>query len=312
MSRSAPQGLKPTPIASPVGTAEAVPFRKPALFPKLPFFPKPAFFQPAPSPIPSVFPISVPFAKSVSLQKAWMGRLLKVVALMVATSLLSPLAVASRKDKNKIPAMRWVEGSPGCTFSRDDDGKYRYGLWSDEAGVVMAVDSQELEKVHRRHQPFFAVLLTVRYRGQTSLEVPTENISLQFMKHFQFMQTALDPDDFSEKVQNDADTLNDETARQVEKHPEQREQKEAYVRAFLKDSVELQEFVGKNSLRPTRLSPGKAETGGWVLFSTDSKWISGWKKQEEFVLRVPLAGKVFEFPFRLPPKAGETILRKRE
>ena len=176
----------------------------------------------------------------------------------------------------------------------------------------MAVDSQELEKVHRRHQAFFAVLLTVRYRGQSSLEVETENISLQFMKHFQVMQTALDPDDFSDKVQNDADTLNDETARQVEKHPEQKEQKEALVRAFLKDSAELQEFVGKNSLRPTRLSPGKTEASGWVLFSTDSKWISRWKKQEEFILRVPLAGKVFEFPFRLPPKPGETILRKRE
>jgi len=250
--------------------------------------------------------------QAVTFPRSFIRQLSKVFALMIATSLLSPLAVASRKDKNKIPAARWVEGNAGCTFSRDDDGKYRYGIWSDDAGVVMAVDSQELEKVHRRHQPFFAVLLTVRYRGQTSLEVVTENISLQFMKHFQVMQTALDPDDFSEKVENDADLLNDQTARQVEKHPEQREQKEAYVRAFLKDSAELQEFVGKNSLRPTRLSPGKTETSGWVLFSTDSKWISGWKKQEEFVLRVPLAGKVFEFPFRLPPRAGETILRKRE
>ena len=242
-----------------------------------------------------------------------MRQLLKVLALIFAvTSLPSDSAVASNKGKNKIPAVRWAEGHPGCTFSRDDDGKYRYGLWSDEAGVVMAIDSQELEKVHRRHQPFFAVLLTVRYRGQTSLEVATENISLQFMKHFRVVQTALDPDDFSDKVQNDADTLNDETARQVEKHPEQKGEREAYVRAFLKDSAELQEFVGKNSLRPTRLSPGKTEASGWVLFSTDSKWISRWKKQEEFVLRVPLAGKVFEFPFRLPPRPGETILRKRE
>ena len=131
------------------------------------------------------------------------------------------------------------------------------------------------------------------------------------MKHFQVIQTSLDPDDFSEKVQSDADTLNDQSARQVEKHPEQREQKEAYVRAILKDSAELQEFIGKNSLRPTRLSPGNNETSGWVLFSTDSKWIGHWKKQEELVLRVPVAGKVFEFPFLLPPKPGETILRKR-
>ncbi len=234
-----------------------------------------------------------------------------VLAIAVTSLLLDP-EIALSKDKKRIPAVRWAEGNPGCTFSRSDDGKYRYGLWADDAGVVMAVDSQELEKVHRRNEPFFAVLLTVRYRGQTSLDVATENILLQFMKHFQVVQTALDPDDFSAKVQSDTDILNDQTARLVEKHPELKEQKEAYVRAFLKDSAELQEFVGKNSLRPTRLTAGNNETSGWVLFSTESKWISGWKKQEEFVLRVPLAGKVFEFPFRLPPKPGETILRKRE
>jgi hypothetical protein len=236
---------------------------------------------------------------------------LRALALTVAAASLLSVA-ASAKNKNRIPAVRWVEGDPGCTFSRGDDGRYRYGLWSDDVGIVMAVDSQELEKVHRRHQLFFALLLTVRYRGQASLEVATDNISLEFRKHFQVIETALDPDNFSDKVQSDADVLNDETARQVEKHPEQKEQKEALVRAFLKDSTELQEFVGKNSLRPTRLSPGKNETSGWVLFSTDSKWIGRWKKQEEFVLRVPIAGKVFEFPFRLPPKPGETILRKRE
>jgi hypothetical protein len=237
-------------------------------------------------------------------------RPLPVLALaMAAAAVLCGASLG--KDKKQIPAVRWAEGNPGCTFARGDDGKYRYGLWSDDVGIVMAVDSQELEKVHRRHQLFFALLLTVRYRGPGALDVATDNISLQFLKHFQVMQTALDPDNFSEKVQRDADTLNDQTAREVEKHPEQKEQKEALVRAFLKDSAELQEFVGKNSLRPTRLSTGKDETSGWVLFSTDSKWIARWKKQEEFVLRVPIAGKMFEFPFRLPLKPGETILRKR-
>jgi len=236
----------------------------------------------------------------------------RLVLAFAVTSLLSHPDITLSKGKNKIPAVRWAEGNPGCTFSRGDDGKYRYGLWADDAGVVAAVDAQELEKVHRRHERFFAVLITVRYRGERSLDVSTENITLEFVNHFQVVETALDPDHFAEKVQNDADTLNDQTARWVERHPEQREQKEAYVRAFLKDSAELQEFVGKNSLRPTRLSAGTNEVSGWVLFSVDSKWISGWKKQEEFVLRVPVAGKVFEFPFRLPPKAGETILRKRE
>lgn len=226
--------------------------------------------------------------------------------------LLAFRATASHKSKENIPLVRWAEGNPGCTFMHGDDGKFRYGMWSGDVGVVMAVDAQELEKVHRRHEPFFGVLLEVRYRGQSTLTVSTEKISLEFTRHFRVMQTALDPDDFAMKVQGDADILNDQTAREVEKHPEEREQKEALVRAFLRDSAELQEFVGKNSLRPTTLNQGHAETAGWVLFSTNSKWIGGWKKQEDFVLRVPIDGKLFEFPFRLPPKPGETILRKRE
>jgi hypothetical protein len=48
-----------------------------------------------------------------------------------------------------------------------------------------------------------------------------------------------------------------------------------------------------------------------VLFSTSSKWIGGWKKPEELILRVPLDGKIFEFPFKLPVKTGEVILRRR-
>lgn len=235
---------------------------------------------------------------------------------MLALAVISGLGAATgnatpHSEKTKIPAVRWDEQTPGCTFSRGEDGKLRYGLsWSD-IGITMAIDAQELEKVHRRHEPFFAVLLSVRYRGQEPLDLGVQNISLEFVKHFQVVQTALDPDGFSEKVQDDADALDHQTAREIEKNPEKKEEKEAYLRAFLKDSAELQEFVGKNSLRPTRLDPGNPETSGWVLFSTKSKWIAGWKKQEEFILRLPLNGKMFEFPFKLPPKPGEVILRKR-
>ncbi len=232
---------------------------------------------------------------------------------LAAASLLPNAGYASPpKTKSRIPAVRWDEERPGCTFSRGDDGKYRYGLWSDDAGITVAVDSQELEKVHRRHEPFFGVLLTVRYRGEGSLDLATDNISLEFVKHFHVVQASLDPDDFAEKVQNDADELNHQTAREVEKHPEKKEEQEALLRAFLKDSTELQEFVGKNTLRATRLGPGHPETSGWILFSTQSKWIGAWKKQEEFILRVPFDGKVFEFPFKLPPQPGEVMLRKRQ
>jgi hypothetical protein len=221
-------------------------------------------------------------------------------------------AGAAGKDLPKPPIFRWDEARPGCTFSRTEDGKYQYGLWFNDLGITVAVDSQELEKVRRRHEPFFGALLSVRYRGQGELEVSAENFSLEFVKHFQVIQSSLDPDDFSARVQNDADELDHQTARELEKHPEQRESKELYLRAFQKDAAELLEFVSKNSLRTSRLSPSNPEVNGWVLFSTRSKWIGGWKKQEEFILRLPLAGKIFEFPFRLPPKEGELLLRRRE
>jgi hypothetical protein len=231
--------------------------------------------------------------------------------LAVAGASLIFASAAIGRHKQRIPTVRWDEKTPGCSFTRGNDGKFRYGLSAGDVDVTAAVDAQELEKVHRRHEPFFGVLLTIRYRGQGSLDAATENISLEFVKHFHVKQPALDPDDFSAKVQADADALNDQTAREVAKHPERKEPKEALVRAFLKDATELQEFVGKNSLRPAHLLPGNEEARGWVLFSTNSKWISGWKKKEEFILRLPLAGEVFEFPFKLPPKPGETILRKR-
>jgi hypothetical protein len=59
------------------------------------------------------------------------------------------------------------------------------------------------------------------------------------------------------------------------------------------------------------LEPANPEVRGWVFFNTKSKWLGGWKAQEEFILRVPLAGKIFEFPFKLPPEKGELLLQKR-
>jgi hypothetical protein len=244
--------------------------------------------------------------------------MMSMSAVLWATASLALFSLAlsglplSGKDTPKLPTVRWDEARPGCTFSRTEDGKYHYGLWSGDIGITVAVDSQELEKVRRRHEPFFGALLSVRYRGQGMLEVGAENISLEFVKHFQVVQTSLDPDDFSARVQNDADELDHQTAREIEKHPEQKESKELYMRAFQKDAAELLEFVSKNSLRAASLSPANPEVSGWVLFSTKSKWISGWKKQEEFILRFPIAGQIFEFPFRLPPKEGELILRRRE
>lgn len=207
--------------------------------------------------------------------------------------------------------VRWDEGAPGCSFSHTPDGRYHYGLWSNDLGITVAVDSQELEKVHRRHELFFGISLTVKARGSEAADVSAENITLELVKHFKVIQPSLDPKDFSQKVQNDADEFDRQTAREVQKHPEEKDAKDARVRVFQKDTAELLEFLGNNTLKPTHLDSANREVTGWVLFSIDSRWIGSWKKQEEFILRVPIGAKIFEFPFKLPPKEGELLLRQR-
>ena len=232
--------------------------------------------------------------------------------LLAALISLIGAGAASPGEKQPSPSVRWDERQPGCTYSQSQDGKYNYALWSGDVGVTVSVDSQELEKVHRRHERFFGVLLNIRYRGQGTLEIDPGKASLEFVKHFKFVQTSLDPDNFSSKIQNDADEVDHEAAREIARHPEQKDAKEAYVRVFQKDTAELVEFVSKNALRPAELNSANPQASGWILFNTSSKWIGGWKKQEEFVLRIPLEEKVFEFPFKLPPKEGELLLRRRE
>ena len=230
---------------------------------------------------------------------------------MLALLSLPNTAGAVWKDKKQQPTLRWTEGQPGCTFSRGDDGKYRYSLWTPDYGVIVAVDSQELEKVHRRVEPFFGVELTLHYRGQGSLEVPPGGATLEFVRHFNVVQHSLGPEGFAQKTQNDADERDHQAQREIEKHPERKEEREKFLQTYQKEVDEFLDFLTKRAMRGVTLGPANSEVKGWVLFSVDSKWIGGWKKPEEFILRLPLAGRVLEFPFSLPATQGDLILRKR-
>jgi hypothetical protein len=231
---------------------------------------------------------------------------------MLVCALASTATAKDDKGKAAPVTMRWSESQPGCTFSSGQDGKYRYGLWSEDIGIVLAVDAREVQIIRHRIEPIFGVFLTIRYRGTRGLDTTTDGITLQFMKHFKVVQTSLDPDDYIQKIQADADTVDDETRRATEKHPEQKQAREARLQDYQKSVSELIEFLGNHSLPTAHLDPGNQEVSGWVFFNTANKWIGGWKAQEEFILRLPMDGKVFEFPFKLPPKAGELLLRKRE
>jgi hypothetical protein len=215
------------------------------------------------------------------------------------------------KDKPAPVIVRWAESQPGCTFSRGEEGKYSYGLWSGDVGVIMAVEARELQLVRHRIEPILGVLLTVRYRGTAALEERPDGINLQFLKHFKVMQSALDPESYSQKIQADADAFDDETRRAIAKHPEEKQERELRLQEYQKSVNELIEFLRSDSLRGAHLDHATPEVHGWVFFNTDTKWLGNWKSQEEFVLRFPLGREVYEFPFTLPPEPGEFLLRKR-
>jgi len=219
---------------------------------------------------------------------------------------------ATAKEKqSSTPVVRWGEGQPGCTFSLDDDGKYRFGMWSDDLGVVLAVDSQEVQKV-RQHgiEPLFGVALRFRYRGQQSVITP-DTATLEFVQHKRIIHRSFDPDALATRLQQNADSANDQTERELRKHPEKKQEKEALLAAFEKDVAAMQEFLRSHSLRTVQLDPGTPETEGWLFFSARDKWIGELKDQEEFVLQVPFGKKIFEFPFRLPMNERDLVLRKR-
>jgi hypothetical protein len=234
------------------------------------------------------------------------------VFLSALLSLLLFVSLAHARKKDKPTGIRWSESQPGCTFDTTTDGKYQYGIWAPDVGIVFSVDAREVELIRHRIEPIFGVFLSIRYRGTGDLQIDPDKVTLQFMKHFKIVQTSLDTDGYTEKIQGDADALDDETRRIVEKHPEQKQQREARLQEYQKSVSELIEFLGKNNLRPVKLDSANTEAKGWVFFNTKDKWIGGWKPQEEFVLRVPLQGKIYEFPFKLPPKQGELLLRKRD
>jgi hypothetical protein len=234
------------------------------------------------------------------------------LAVFCAAAYLAVFQPASASEKNKAAlTFRWAEGTPGCTFSRDSDGKYRYGLWTPEFGVTLSVDAQELMLVHKRAERFFGVQVTLRYRGNSNLEFDPGHATLEFVKHSKVVQPSLDPESFVQRIQADLDQLEHDTQREVERHPEKKEEREKYVQAYQHDATELMDFVTRHTLSPVQLDSGNSETSGWILFSTKNKWIGDWKRPEEFVLRLPIGGNVVEFPFLLPPKKGDLILRQR-
>ena len=232
----------------------------------------------------------------------------RILTVCLAAWLIS----AARTTETTSPqTLRWAEGERGCTFSAGDDGRYRYGLWTDDFGIVLAVDSQELQKAVRRTFPLFTILLTLHYRGKDSLVLKPQAATLEFVNHYHDRQPALDPEDLAKRLQADADQFAEKTQRAIKKHPGEAAKKQDELEEHQKDVSEMLAFLKTRSLREVRLDSGNSQAEGWLIFHARSRWTGEWKKQEEFVLRIPLAGKIVEFPFALPPSQGDLLLRRR-
>lgn len=234
-----------------------------------------------------------------------------LAALTVATCLCISAPAPASEKKPVAPTLRWEEGTPGSTFSRDSDGKYRYSLWIPDYAVTVAVDAQELMLAKKRPEHFLGIEITVRYRGNGSADVLPSRATLEFVKHSRVIQPSLDPESFVQKIEAEVDQLEDDTQREVKKHPERKEEREKYVQAYQLNAIEYMEFVNQHTLSDVHLDGQNSQVMGWILFSTKNKWIGEWKRPEEFVLRLPVGGQILEFPFKLPPKEGDLILRQR-
>jgi len=202
------------------------------------------------------------------------------------------LSLIAAQNNTGVTVVRWADGNPGCTFSADDDGKYRYGIWTDDWGLVIAVDADEVRKTKLRIEPLFALWITVHYRGNDDLLVNPAEFTLEFVDHYHTLQKAVDPDEFAGMLQaKESAGSNNKTQKT--------------------SLTETAQFVKSHALRAIRLDGQNSQASGWIFFSAKSKWIGNWKAQEQFVLRAPIGARALEFPFALPPGRGDLLLRRR-
>jgi len=230
------------------------------------------------------------------------------VLFFMTTSLLS-----FAKQQTPPPIMTWAAGNDGCGFSRGDDGKYRYSLKSGDLEIILAVDSREVQEIRRRPIPVLGVFATFRYRGKESVNVRLDKFTLQFLSHSKIVESALAPGVVAARLQKDSDALTDQTEHAVRKHPEKKQALEAALRTQLDELAKMTEFVNAHTLGSDgpALTPAEPESRGWIFFDTTNRWIGSWKKREEFLLRIGVKDRIFEFPFALPPAVGDHILRRR-
>jgi hypothetical protein len=235
-------------------------------------------------------------------------RLLAGFVALMGTTLL----FAGPKDKIPAPpVLRWQEGTPGCDLARGEDGKDRYTVSTTQFAITLIVDSQELEKSRRTLGHILSLQVRARLTDAGTLEVRPEAASLELVRHHRVRLPSLDPDDTAAKLQTEADELVYRSEKEIQKHPEKKLELETKLREQQKLTAQWQDFLTTRALRGTLLDGGRSEISGWIFFPARSKWAGDWKEREDFILRLPTARGVIEFPFTLPPQGEPPALRRR-
>lgn len=232
------------------------------------------------------------------------------VTLTLSVVLCFLISTSQAKHK-QLPAVRWTENAPGCTFERGDDGRYRWTIAEKDLAVTILVDSQELTKSRRRFYHLLGMYVSAKYTGTEKFEFPAD-VRIDFLRHHDVLEGYEEPTDLSNKLQNAIDTVIFDTERQIKKDPKIADEKTASLREYQKDAAEFIEFLSTQTLRPTpaTLTPGKPEDAGWVFFATSNKWIGPLKEHEDFIVSFWMKDKIWQFPVSLPPTPGDLILRK--
>ena len=206
--------------------------------------------------------------------------------------------------------LRWTEGAADSTVRAEPDGHTYYTFSHGNFDVTLAIDNQELEKVNRRVVPMVGVMLTFHYKGTGQFEIEQHQFTLQFSKHFQVVQSSLDPDQMLLHLEEDVEELSRKSKHHAGKDGDPKDQQGSELQASIKDCVEMMVFVSTRALRPEAINSNSSGSG-WVFFSTKSRWIGPWQRPEKFVLRVPAQNVIVEFPFELPPREAKPELRLR-
>ena len=234
-------------------------------------------------------------------------RQVAVLALFVLAASLAAPAKATKKPSNVV---RWDESNPECSASAGD-GMQRYSISYETLKVALAVYDNELQRTNRTAEHVFSVLVTINNRGTEPVSVSPHDIGLELVQHHRTVMRGQYPDELARRMQANSDELVYQSEKKLKKHPDEKEPVEYRLKAHEQLVVRWQQFLTTQALRESKVDSGRPEVTGWVFFLTRNKWLGSWKDKEDFVIRIPVGKRVFEFPFTLPPE-NRPVLRTRD